>query len=282
MLWRNTFCSILTEQKAPADRVIRVLTPKCLYRDENRSLWDAGENISGVVRIHAPGASGEVIRLRFSERIGERELDFASACGAEYTCSSGRKQVMEDTFICGSGESVFEPKFVWHAFRYFEMTGPGYNPEVLVIHSNTPVNSSFFCDSEGWNHLYDAFLRTQLGNMHGGFPSDCPHRERLGYTGDGQAASASAMLLDSREFYRKWIQHIVIAPATPHGMNHAQGSIDTPWGTIASAWKRDGGQITFEVDIPVEASAVFYYKEHHQKLKPGMQRFVVADESLHF
>lgn len=46
--------------------------------------------------------------------------------------------------------------------------------------------------------------------MHGSLPSDCPHRERLGYTGDGQITCPAAMLLlDSREFYLKWIQDIL-------------------------------------------------------------------------
>lgn len=202
--------TLLTEQTAPADRIIRTITPKCLYQDSQRSVWDAGENISGVVRILSTGKSGERICIRFAEKACGNELDFATACGAEYTCRSGRKQIMEDTFICGSNPRTFVPKFVWHAFRYFEVLGPGSDPEVLVIHSNTPVNSTFDSDSEGWNFLYDAFLRTQLDNMHGGVPSDCPHRERLGYTGDGQAASAGAMLLlDSQRFYEKWIQDIL-------------------------------------------------------------------------
>jgi alpha-L-rhamnosidase len=45
--------------------------------------------------------------------------------------------------------------------------------------------------------------------MHLGFPSDCPHRERLGYTGDGGVCSLAAMtLIDSKDFYRKWIRDI--------------------------------------------------------------------------
>lgn len=202
--------TILTEETAPADRVIRTLNPICLFRDGERSLWDAGENISGVVRVSACGKRGEEIRLRFAEKVKDQHLDFASACGAEYVCRSGRNQIMEDVFICGNQPRQFTPKFVWHAFRFFEITGPACDPEVLVIHSNTPVDSAFESDSEGWNFLYDAFLRTQLDNMHGSFPSDCPHRERLGYTGDGQAASAPAMLLlNSQQFYQKWIQDIL-------------------------------------------------------------------------
>ena len=82
--------------------------------------------------------------------------------------------------------------------------------EILVIHSDCDVTSSFKSSSEGLNFLYDAFIRTQLDNMHGSFPSDCPHRERLGYTGDGQLGARPAMMfLDTKEFYRKWIQDIL-------------------------------------------------------------------------
>ena len=45
--------------------------------------------------------------------------------------------------------------------------------------------------------------------MHDGFPSDCPHRERLGYTGDGQITASAAMtMFDCESFYRKWIRDI--------------------------------------------------------------------------
>ena len=60
------------------------------------------------------------------------------------------------------------------------------------------------------NWLYEAYIRTQLDNYHGCIPSDCPHRERLGYTGDGQLTAETAMLLlDTKELYRKWYQDIL-------------------------------------------------------------------------
>ena len=46
--------------------------------------------------------------------------------------------------------------------------------------------------------------------MHAGVPSDCPHIERRGYTGDGQlCAKASMLVLSSKEFYYKWIDDIL-------------------------------------------------------------------------
>lgn len=66
--------------------------------------------------------------------------------------------------------------------------------------------SDFTCSNKTLKWLYEAYVRTQLGNMQTGVPTDCPHRERLGYTGDGQITSEAAMLLlESKYFYEKWI-----------------------------------------------------------------------------
>jgi len=200
----------LTEQIGIPDRVIRHITPRLLENVNGRKVFDAGENISGIVRIRTKAAKGERIRLRFAENMDENlQLDFRST-GADYICKSQRPQIMEDVFISDGSERTFEPKFVWHAFRYFEAEGEFDEAEVLVIHSNTPITASFESPSEGLQFLWETFLRTQLNNMHGSIPSDCPHRERLGYTGDGQVcAPAVMMMIESKEFYRKWIQDIL-------------------------------------------------------------------------
>lgn len=192
------------------DRVIRRITPTVLGKVDGKTVFDVGENISGVVRIHTKAAKGEKITLRFAEVVDEKlNLDFDSI-GYHYVCSSGRKQIMEDVFISDGTERDFEPKFVWHTFRYFEIDGDFETAEVLVIHADAAVTACFESPSEGLAFLWDAYLRTQLDNMHGSIPSDCPHRERLGYTGDGQICAPTAMMvLDSEPFYRKWIQDIL-------------------------------------------------------------------------
>lgn len=67
------------------------------------------------------------------------------------------------------------------------------------------LNATFECGNETINWLFNAYIRTQLINMHCGVPMDCPHRERLGYTGDGQLTAETAMLfLNGKRFYEKW------------------------------------------------------------------------------
>ena len=200
----------LTLQRCPADRVIRKIDPLLIKDKGTSKIYDAGENISGLVRVKTSAPAGTEIKLIFSEETdAQGELDPLSA-GSNYICAGGARQIQTDTFISGGEPSVFCPKFVFHAFRFFEIIGDFDELEVLVIHSDVKQSSSFECDNELLNWFYNAYVRTQLDNMHSGVPSDCPHRERLGYTGDGQITIESSLLtLDARLFYEKWIQDIL-------------------------------------------------------------------------
>ncbi|WMJ23181.1 family 78 glycoside hydrolase catalytic domain [Paludicola sp. MB14-C6] len=189
-------------QTCPPDRIVRTIVPKLIKSTASLKIYDAGENISGWVRVKATGKEGDHIKLRFSEEIDENGmLDFSS---------SGVNQIQTDTFICNGKPQVFQPKFVFHGFRYFDISGNSDDLLAAVVNSDVSITSEFDSDNIALNWLYDAYIRTQLANMHSGVPSDCPHRERLGYTGDGQITSDSAMLLlNSNTFYEKWIYDIL-------------------------------------------------------------------------
>ncbi len=200
--------SLLTAEDAPPDRAIRKITPQLIYDSGEKRIYDAGENISGIAAVKLPPVKDASVRLRFSESLKGCELDFFST-GSNYICTSGRPQIQEDRFITDGERLEFEPEFVWHAFRYIEAVGDITDITVKVIHSDIKVSGEFRSSSPELNWLHEAYIRTQLDNMHGGVPSDCPHRERLGYTGDGQVSAPAAMLsLDARAFYKKWIRDI--------------------------------------------------------------------------
>lgn len=200
--------TILSREDSVPDRVMRCIDPIPIHSDGDTTVYDVGENISGFAVITASPNDGEKIQIRYSENVDGNILDFEST-GPSFFSPSGKQQIMEDVFIGDGALHEFAPKFVWHAFRYFEVKGKIESASVYVIHSDVAVTSEFESSSPELNWLFDAFLRTQLDNMHCGVPSDCPHRERLGYTGDGQLCAPAAMLLlDSKAFYRKWIRDI--------------------------------------------------------------------------
>lgn len=74
------------------DRLVRTITPKKLGEKNGKTLWDAGENISGVVRVVSKAGYSGKITLRFAEETKDGELDFSST-GAGYTACPGKSRL---------------------------------------------------------------------------------------------------------------------------------------------------------------------------------------------
>jgi alpha-L-rhamnosidase len=106
----------LNPEVAPPDRVDRRIKPLELRRNRICKIYDAGENISGfaTLRVYAP--RGYEVRVRFAEELhSDGTMDFSSA---------GRdRQMQEDVYISDGTEQIWEPRFVWHGFRYLEVLG---------------------------------------------------------------------------------------------------------------------------------------------------------------
>ena len=182
----------------PADRVTEIITPAVIKEAPGYKVYDIGKNCSGNLVLLLPAEKGRSVKITGSEeKLPTGDIDPANI----------RDQHAE--FICGDTEREASQKFTWHASRYFEVPADIKVLRFEKIHTDVKVNSAFFCDNKVLQWIYDAFINTQLSNMHSGIPSDCPHLERRGYTGDGQLAADAVMTsLDARSFYDKWIEDI--------------------------------------------------------------------------
>ena len=195
--------SILTPQNCPEDKIIRTVKPKIILKKDNHAIYDLGENLSGYPLVEFKGAEkGEVISLRFSEELDENGfLDFAS--------TGGDDRIQEEEYIFDGIAKNAHQHFTWHACRYFDVKGTAQVNEFYVIHTDLKLKARFKSSEPVLQWIYDSFIRTQLNNSHCSIPSDCPHRERLGYTGDGQLTSNAVMdCFEADGFYRKWMQDI--------------------------------------------------------------------------
>ena len=188
----------LYHQTCPPDRVIRIIKPTLIGKDGEADIWDAGENITGFIRCVGVGT----VEITYAEELYQNgQMD--------YTSAGGEGQIQTDRYLTHEKRTL-QPKFSIKGFRYARISGNVQDVEVVVVHADVKVNAVFNSSDPTLNWLYDAYLRTQLNNMHSGIVSDCPHRERLGYTGDGQlTAPASMLLTDSKRFYQKWICDIL-------------------------------------------------------------------------
>ena len=245
-------------QDCPADRVTRTIEPKKLADLGAVSVYDMGENISGYPVVAAT-EGGAYITVRCSEEINaDGTLNFDSCDPGQIQCDEYRN--------AKKGEECM-PWFTWHGFRYFELTNNAKPVRCEVVHSDCAVTSAFESDSEMLNWLYDAYIRTQLSNMHSGVPSDCPHIERLGYTGDGQlCCEAAMMLLDSQKFYQKWLEDISDCQSTDNG--HVQHTAPFMGGGGGPAgW---GGAIAV---VPYEMYKIYGDRETFRRYLPKILRY---------
>ena len=205
----DDFETIFTLQTCPAERVIRTIAPRLVKQNGNKCVYDAGETVSGRVCLRAYGNSGDVVMVNHSECITKDGTLDVNSSGGDILNDRGEKQLQLTKYVLDGTNRELYPKFCKQAFRYFEVEGAAEVVRVEVIHACLSERTTFACSNSVLNWLYTAYKRTQLINMHDGFPSDCPHRERLGYTGDGQITASAAMtMFDCEAFYRKWIRDI--------------------------------------------------------------------------
>ena len=184
----------------PTDKVHETLVPELVRDFGSYSVYRVSRNVTGypVVRCDK---SGETVELECAENI--------NADGTLNNRSVGYGRQRQCATFVTDGDALYYPCFTWFGFRYFTLTNNAKPVEVRVIHADVPVTSEFTCSDPLLNWYREAFIRTQQCNMHGSIPSDCPHRERLGYTGDGQLTCDAVLTqFDAAAFYKKWIADI--------------------------------------------------------------------------
>lgn len=211
----------LTANMGPADKVMETLDPVSFEKQEDGSFKvDFGKVISGWIKFEGIcGAAGDTLDVNYQ---GEYE--------------SPRCQYI----FAGDKPVDWSPNFTWFVFREAIISGV---PELTAaqlkaeaVHSNVRVNSEFGCSNPLFENILTLFEQAQKDNMHSGVASDCPHRERLPYTGDGEVAQAAVQsYFDAASFYNKWIGEIVGSqnPETGHVPNTAPWE---PMGGGGPAW----------------------------------------------
>lgn len=183
----------------PLDKVQKTIEPTVVYKCAEYTLYDAGKNLTGYPVFVSKEGRVEKVTVTFSEGLNSTADDIDES------------HVFDQRLVFTTDGCVREifPQFTWYGFRYFRVDSDVEVECVKLIHADVPVDSYFNSDNPTLNWLWQTYVHTQLVNMHRGNPSDCPHIERFGYTGDGQlCARSSIMTLDGKKFYKKWMRDI--------------------------------------------------------------------------
>ena len=188
-------------------RVVKRFPPlKILTTPRGETVIDTGQVVAGRVSMRVKGAAGTAITLEHSE-ILDNDGNFINNI-------HGRFSHQTDIYILkGEGEEVYTPSFTYHGFRYIKVSGyPGIPQkkdfEIQVLSSDNEIIVDFTCSDERLNRLQKNVIWSQLGNMLS-IPTDCPQREKAGWTGDVQVfCKAAVMNMDVNAFFKRWLMSV--------------------------------------------------------------------------
>jgi len=216
----------LVESIAPPVRRVEERVPVSITQlAPGHHVVDLGQNINGWVRLTNLGPEGTVLTLTHGEW---RDPDTGDVTMENYTVNVPflpETKVLQRDIVTSAGRpgDVFEPQFTTHGFQYVRIEGhPGPlsvdDVRGIVVHSDLEVIGGFTCSSEDLNRLHGAAVWSFRGNACD-IPTDCPTRERSGWSGDWQLyAPTAAYLYDVDAFSRKWLADVCLD-------QHADGRI---------------------------------------------------------
>ena len=177
-------------------------------------LYDFGKSCAGVCKLKIKGTQGQTVTVRHCEHLAE---DGSFNLNSIYTLKDDYADYIHlfqaDVYTLNGEETeIFIPPFTYHGFRYAFVEGitpEQATPDLLtfeVLSSDIAARSKFSCSDGTVNQLYGMAINADVSNFHY-FPTDCPHREKNGWTGD-ISVSAEQLLLsfDCSDELKLWLR----------------------------------------------------------------------------
>ena len=188
-------------------KVMQKVTPIAIKKlDRGAYIMDMGQNMVGWLRMKVKGNKGDSVKLRFAESLQKS--------GELFTANLRDAKVTDVYILKGGGEETWQPSFVYHGFRFVEISNypgiPSINEfEGQVIYDDMETTGRF----ESSNKVLNTIFKNAWWGINGnykGMPIDCPQRnERQPWLGDRIIGSlGESFLFDNGKLYAKWVSDI--------------------------------------------------------------------------
>lgn len=188
-----------------------------IVKEDDGYRYDFGENSAGVCRLNINGAAGQKIEMIHVERLVDGKISYDGVWfyRNDEQYSHDLAMIHRDIYICkGEGNESYTPRFTYHGFRYVLVKGiteEQATPDLLtylVMNSDLKERGGFSCSDEIVNKLQEMTRRSDLANFYY-FPTDCPQREKNGWTADAALSAEHVLLnLEPEKSYREWMRNI--------------------------------------------------------------------------
>jgi alpha-L-rhamnosidase len=205
----------LVAQMMPSIQVDRMITPQKVSEPKpGVFVYDFGQNMAGFAQLKITGPAGTKVTMKYGERLTRNGLVDQRIIAQHIKSVDNKQQFQTDNYILsGQGLETWHSRFDYDGFQYVEVTGAPEklgpaNLAAFFIHSAVPVAGEFECSNPMINCIWAAGRWSYLSNLQG-IPTDCPHREKNGWTGDAHLAAEQGLFnYASAPVYAKWINDL--------------------------------------------------------------------------
>ena len=174
---------------------------------------DFGQNIAGYITFAVTAKKGQKIKLRFGEMFDENG-EFTQK---NFQCANKKRTkvtpLQKIEYYCKDGLNEYKTKFAIFGFQYVlietDVEWVNENFTAIAVYSDMEETLSFNSSNGLLNKLVEA-TRWSAKNNHADVPTDCPTRERHGWTGDAQIfCDTAAYLFNYAPFARKYVSDMI-------------------------------------------------------------------------
>ena len=194
-------------------RIYEELKPVSVTKEENGWLYDFGENNSGVCRISVNASQEQKITLYHGEWLKDGKLCLDNI---RFTQQSDKQKdfVQKSVYICKEGEQTHTPSFIYNGFRSVLVEGITEEQATKDLLTYLKMSSlkgnagKFTCSDNVINKIQEITVRSDISNFNY-FPTDCPQREKNGWTADASLSAEQTLFnLYPEKCYKEWMRNI--------------------------------------------------------------------------
>ncbi len=204
--------NIVSQMMHPIRHVQKIEAKSMTQFNDTTYVFDLGRNIAGVSEITVAGAEGTILRLKHGERLYANGHVDISNIDVHYRPTDEADPFQTDIYtLNGKGEETFSPRFNYKGFQYVEVAANKpvkLTKESLIgyfMHSDVPSVGELKTTNPTVNKIWEATNNSYLSNLFG-YPTDCPQREKNGWTGDAHIAVETGLYsFDGITIYEKWL-----------------------------------------------------------------------------
>ena len=214
----------LVPEEMPGAEVMKRLPAAVRPMGDGSCRFEFPQDVSGWIRLKMRGQQkGDVVVIRYDERDltatgGARRIDMHFRRTASHRVVAEGAAFQTDRYVAsGAAEETYEPRFTYNGFRFVTVKGLRRMPrledaEACFVHTAFETVGDFRCSDATFSKLMEMADCSYRCNYADGYPTDCPHREKNGWTGDANVASELAQYVyENTAGYEKWIGDLLDA-----------------------------------------------------------------------